>query len=673
MAQIVIQKDGTEVSRQTLTKRLVSLGRAPKCEVLLGDPDVSSLHANLLTTEEGCRLIDPGSTNGIFVGGKRVREHLLKDGDVFQIGRFRITFQEDDDLEKTAVTVLEQDFLAQSQTLLNEIKRSRLEPILEKAQDSEAGLALRHSIDELDQTLSSAQRAQAQLKTLLHMAEVINSAKGFDSTLSAILDTVLEATNMERGVIVLYDDEKKLHPVVSVGLSGDETQEHGGLISTSVVNKALDSGEPVIMSDIQDEAGELKSARSIVAQNILATICLPLKSRTGKMLGVLYMDSRLSVMSATHVSHDFLRMFGIFAATAIQTRQMAQREKEISEELAAAREREKLQARLQSLEQENKLLVKRAGETRLGNLIGMSPVMQKMYGLIEKVAPTDVTVMITGETGTGKGVAAKAIHDYSERRNRDFITIDCASIPSELLESELFGHEKGAFTGAIQQKKGRIELAEGGTLFLDEIGDLSLPLQSKMLRFLQEKSFERVGGNKTMVINVRVLAATNKDLKKEVEEKRFREDLYYRLCGVSIQIPPLRDREEDVLVLAGSFLAEIREQNNLAIKGFSPEAKNAILQAPWQGNVRQLKNVVQRAAILTSGEYIGVEDLGLETTEATTGVTLKEARETTDKQLIRKHLMYNKGNQSKTARDLDIDRGTLRELMKKYGIEETDA
>jgi transcriptional regulator with GAF, ATPase, and Fis domain len=655
-----------------LQKKLTSLGRAPQCDIVLADPDVSSLHANVVCGMDGvCRLIDPGSTNGTFVQGKQIQEHLLKDNDDIRIGRFRILFHAEDALEKTAVSLLEQDFIAKSQALLSDIKGAQLPQLLDKTQDIEAGRTLKKSLEELDSSLLSARRSHEQLKTLLHMAEVINSAKGFDTVLTAILDSALSATGMERGVIVLYDEEKRLLPSVTVGLEKDKVKNGGSVISYSVVNKALVDDEPVILSDM-DEAGDLKNAQSVVAQNIKATVCLPLKSRTGKLMGALYMDSRLTTLNKANISPDFLRMFGIFAATAIQTRQMTQREKEISEELAAAREREKFLNQLKVLEQENKRLVKKTGDAKFGNLLGTSGPMQKLFSFIEKVAPTDVTVLITGETGTGKGVVARVIHDMSERRVKEFVTIDCASIPSELLESELFGYEKGAFTGAVQQKKGRIELAEGGTLFLDEIGDMSLHLQSKMLRFLQEKSFERVGGNKTLVINVRVLAATNKELKREVEEKRFREDLYYRLCGVTLHVPPLRDRGEDNFVLANTFLNEIKDQNSLGIKGFTPDAKNAILHYSWQGNVRQLKNVIQRAAILCNDEYIKAEDLGLETSTAAEGATLKEAREETDKKLIKQQLLFHKGNLSKTSRALDIDRGTLRELMKKYGIEEME-
>ncbi len=670
MAQLSISKDGNDIKLYSIQKKLISLGRALICDVVLTDSDVSSLHANIICDAENeHRLIDQGSTNGTFVNGKRIKEYDLTDGDTFRIGRYIIKFISKNDFDKTEVMVLDQDFIAQSRTLLSEIKGSQLPQLLEKTQNIEASRVLVKSLENLDLSLVSACTAQEQLKTLLHIAEVINSARGLDTVLSVILDSALNATGMARGSVMLYDEEKHLYPAVSVGLENDGSDDKNRIVSESVINKALVSGEPVVLSDM-DDALEFKNAQSIVSQNIKATVVLPLKSRTGKLIGALYMDNCLASVNKSNISPDFLRMFGIFAATAIQTHQMAHHEKKISEELAVAREREKFQEQLKALEKENKILVKKSGVSRFENFLGTSQEMQKLYGFIEKVAPTEATVLIMGETGTGKGVVAKIIHDLSERKEGEFVTIDCASIPGELLESELFGHEKGAFTGAIQQKKGRIELSDNGTLFLDEIGDMPLNLQAKMLRFLQEKKFERVGGNKTLSMNARVIAATNKDIKKAVEDKRFREDLYYRLCGITLCIPPLRERGEDSFVLANSFLNDAREANNLKIKGFTSEARNIIIHYTWQGNVRQLKNVVLRAAILCNGEFISGEDLGLEPFSLTNAVTLKEARDASDKKLIRQQLLYNNGNQSKTARALDIDRGTLRDLMKKFSIEE---
>jgi two-component system NtrC family response regulator len=391
------------------------------------------------------------------------------------------------------------------------------------------------------------------------------------------------------------------------------------------------------------------------------------------MIGALYLDTRLSAISKAELSSEYLKLFGLFAATTVQTRQLSQREKELEGSLLAIKEHERHEREQKVIDDERAKIAAAARKGRLDTMLGRSTVIDKLYSFIDKVAPTDVSVLITGETGTGKGVAARAIHELSNRKLKPFITIDCASIPSELLESELFGYEKGAFTGAAAQKKGRIEMAEEGTLFLDEIGDMSLGLQAKLLRFLQERSFERVGGNKTIVVNVRVIAATNKELKSAVANKSFREDLYYRLCGVQLHVPPLRERGDDAYVLAVRFLDEIIKDNNLPVKGFTPEAKNAILSYSWQGNIRQLKNVINRAAILCPGDHVGLDDLGFEPGHGGSGIgTLKEAREDADKRVIQQHLLMNRRNLSKSARTLDIDRGTLRELMKRYGIAEVE-
>ncbi len=657
-----ICKDNTEVNRFNITKKLVSIGRATGCDLVLNDPAVSQLHATIIKSYDGVyRLIDPGSTNGVFIKGNRIQEHELHDGDEIVICSYTISYSEKDNPDSVEIAILDEDYISKSQALLSELRNTA---------DSESVRALKGTLEELDRALSDAHKAHERLTPLLRMAEQTNSPKGIDSALIAIIEIALKAIGMERGAVLLFDDEKRLQIRASIGFG----RESGGIessVSMSVVKKATDTNIPVIVSDI-DEASEIGSAVSIVAQNIRATVCLPLRSRTGKTLGALYMDTRLSAISKAELSPDYLTLFALFAATAIQTRQLSQREKELEEALTSLRDKERRFSAQGVMDREKESVISRVKGGSLSVMLGKSDAMEKLYGLIKRVAATEVTILITGETGTGKGVAAKVIHDLSNRKDKPFVTIDCASIPSELLESELFGYERGAFTGAVAQKKGRVELADGGTLFLDEIGDMPLGLQAKLLRFIQEKSFERVGGNKTMSIDVRVIAATNKELKSAVANKLFREDLYYRLCGVQLSVPPLRERGEDAYYLALCFMDEVVKENSLQIKGFTPEARNAILSYSWQGNIRQLKNVINRSAILCTGEYIDLDDLGLDPDHFGEIVTLKDAREESDKRVIQQHLLMNRKNLSKAARTLDIDRGTLRELMKKYGITESE-
>ncbi|MEN6485144.1 MAG: PEP-CTERM-box response regulator transcription factor [Syntrophobacteraceae bacterium] len=326
--------------------------------------------------------------------------------------------------------------------------------------------------------------------------------------------------------------------------------------------------------------------------------------------------------------------------------------------------------RVHQLENEHRELQSKIAGKVFDEIIGTSPQMQEVFGSIEKVAGTEVPVLILGESGTGKELVARAIHRRSARKDGPFIAINCAAIPENLLESELFGHEKGAFTGAHAMRKGRVEMAQDGTLFLDEIGDLPLPLQSKLLRFLQEHSIERIGGRRDIPVDTRVLAATNRNLLQAMHENRFREDLYYRLAVVSIQLPALREREGDVMLLATSFLQNYAAEMKKKIAGFSPDALRLIESYDWPGNVREIENRVKRAVIMAQRSRISPEDMQLESREAPReAVSLKEAREKVERELILQSLSRNNLNLTRTAADLGISRPTLYELMDKLGIE----
>jgi two-component system NtrC family response regulator len=321
------------------------------------------------------------------------------------------------------------------------------------------------------------------------------------------------------------------------------------------------------------------------------------------------------------------------------------------------------------LEREFRELQHRVASGSFEGMLGASPQMQEVFTAIRKVATTDAPVLITGENGTGKELAALAIHRNGNRRDGPFIAINCGAIPESLLESELFGHEKGAFTGAHIQRKGRVELAQGGTLFLDEIGDLSGPLQVKLLRFLQEHRIERIGGREQIEVDVRVIAATNRDLKSAMKEGRFREDLYYRLGVVAIPLPPLRDREGDVPLLATTLLQKFGAEAKKKIAAFTPQALRALERYPWPGNVRELENRVKRAVIMAEGAKITPADLDLASGPGKyEGTTLKEVREAVEKELVQRALKRHNGNVTRAATELDVSRPTMYELMEKLGI-----
>lgn len=306
------------------------------------------------------------------------------------------------------------------------------------------------------------------------------------------------------------------------------------------------------------------------------------------------------------------------------------------------------------------------------NMIGKSPSLQKVNNLINKVADSKISILITGESGVGKEVVADAIQQKSSRRDKPFIKVHCAALSESLLESELFGHEKGAFTGAETLHKGKFELADGGTIFLDEIGEINPGVQVKLLRVLQEKKFERVGGEKTIEVDVRVISATNKTLENEVKQKHFREDLYFRLKGIEIMVPPLRERKDDIPLLLNNFLSKYNKENNKNIKGFSNSAKNILFNYDWPGNVRELQHCVESAVVMASGDEIQAEDLTIKLEDKKNssgilvpyGISLEDA----EKMIILENLESNNGNKTKTADILKIGRKTLHRKLNEYGL-----
>jgi len=325
------------------------------------------------------------------------------------------------------------------------------------------------------------------------------------------------------------------------------------------------------------------------------------------------------------------------------------------------------------LEQEQRVMRKRLNGATFEGMIGTCQKMQEVYAVIRKVATTDAPVLVMGDSGTGKELVARAIHRLSIRQSSPFTVINCGAIPENLLESELFGHEKGAFTGAHIQRKGRIEMAEGGSLFLDEIGELPMNLQVKLLRFLQERVVERVGGREQIDVDTRVIAATNRDLKEAMKVGTFREDLYFRLGVILIFLPPLRERGEDIILLAKAFLERYADENRKKIKGFTDQAIDAIAQFPWPGNVRELENRVKRAVIMAEGAKILPQDLDMEEVAplpktAYESMSLKEARESLEKEMLLRSLGRNKGNLTKAAQDLGVSRPTFYDMMDKFNV-----
>ncbi len=325
--------------------------------------------------------------------------------------------------------------------------------------------------------------------------------------------------------------------------------------------------------------------------------------------------------------------------------------------------------RLADLERENRqLLARQATETPLDGLITRDPGMLKVCRLVERVAPTTATVLLLGESGTGKEVLARGLHELSSRHDKRFVAINCAAIPENLLESELFGHEKGAFTGAIKQTLGKIEVADGGTLFLDEIGDLPQALQAKLLRFLQERTIERIGGRDEIAVDVRVICATHRNLRELIAEGTFREDLFYRLSEIVVTIPPLRERAGDAALLAHAFVQRFARQNGRDKLVLREDALDAIQRHRWPGNVRELENCIKRAVIMADGASITADDLGLEIPDEATPLNLRAARDEAERQAVLKVMSRVEGNIARAADLLGISRPTLYDLLNRFGL-----
>ncbi len=328
---------------------------------------------------------------------------------------------------------------------------------------------------------------------------------------------------------------------------------------------------------------------------------------------------------------------------------------------------------LHRIEAENRRLAEKVGKdkTVLGTLITGAPEMVKVARTIERVANTDASIMLLGASGTGKELLARGLHDASPRRGGAFVAINCAAIPENLLESELFGHEKGAFTGAVKTTEGKIECAHGGTLVLDEVGDIPLPLQVKLLRFLQERTIERIGGRKAIPVDTRIVCATHRDLDAMIAEQTFRDDLYYRLAEIVVSIPSLAERPGDAGLLAKAFLTRFAREMNPAVKGFAPDALAALDTHDWPGNVRELENRVKRAVIMADGKLVSAEDLDLvpPQTDVLDALNLKCAREQVDRKVIRRALARTEGNISGSAKLLGVSRPTLYDLLKQYDLQ----
>lgn len=479
----------------------------------------------------------------------------------------------------------------------------------------------------------------ATYRHLLDLAESLLAQTESESLLDNVMDAIVELTGAEKGFIVLEGDDGLAVPVAR-GADRHALEDPTGAYSDSIVQSVLKDGQPRMIADaLRDH--DFSGSVSVHQLSLSSVLCVPLRI-DGQLSGVAYVGNS-NIVNHFHERHlEALKIFAAFVSLILGQAD-----------------------RLQKLRADNARLREALDHARFGSLIGASDSMRAVYRRVERVAATDVSVLILGETGTGKELIAREIHRRSDRRDGPFVTINCGAIPEALLESELFGYVKGAFTGAQTSRVGRFQAAHGGTLFLDEIGEMPMALQVKILRALQERSVTRVGDTRPEAVDIRILAATHRDLQRAIAEDAFREDLYYRLNVVNLELPPLRTRGEDVILLAQFFLEKFAEEYGTGPRSLSKTARVALRRAAWPGNIRQLENHLRKAVILAESSVLSEEDLGLGENMEQRLLPLHEAREAWQRQYLRDALALNNGNRTQTARELGVDPRTIFRFLEK--------
>jgi Nif-specific regulatory protein len=544
----------------------VTIGREASNLLPVSDHSVSRRHC-LIRREAGAfKVIDLESFNGTLVNGLPVGEQALSHGDHITLGHVRFLFllhESEDGSSRSPVELYEAGAPPPSTIRLE--RRDAPYPEL-----GDAGAALPPSA-----------RLARDFNALLKISSTLGAVRELEPLQRQLLDTALETIHAERAAILLVGENTD-EWLTAFGTDKKSAAEQPVRISRSVAEQVLREGVAVLCRDVAEHR-DFGRAESLLASAVHSLLCVPLVIR-GRVVGLIYLDTSNPATIFDEADLRLLAAVGGIASVAVENVR-----------------------HVGWLAGENRRLHQEI--TLEHNMIGESAPMRAVYRLIERIAPADSTVLIRGESGTGKELAAHAIHANSGRSLGPFVAINCAVLSEALLESELFGHEKGAFTGAVSQKRGKLEIADGGTLFLDEVGELAPATQAKLLRVLQERNFERLGGTRTISVDVRVIAATNRNLEEAVRQGTFRQDLYYRLNVISLTLPPLRERREDIPLLAYFFAAKYSKKCKRMVNGISPEARACLSAYDWPGNVRELENAVERAVVLGNTDVILPDDL----------------------------------------------------------------
>jgi len=612
-----------------LDKSEISIGRDKTNDIRIPDRSISRQHCVIKTDGENFTIIDCESFNGTFVNGETVKQQSLDHGDRVTLGDVRFLFFE------------------------HETDDEAIPQIVEFGSDISAGSTIR--LEKKDalylnsaqvlKSLSPTDTATRNLSALLQLNVELGKLRDLEALQTAVFDALFDALPASRGAILLLEENlENVTAAFSRNKAGETNQPL--TISQTAAEQVIREKTAILCQNVKTDALYNK-ANSLLTSQTDSLLCAPLTTGE-KIAGIIYLDTSGGAQNFDENHLQFLMaVAGIVSVVLENIRHLEW----------LSRENQRLRAEI-NLEH---------------NMIGESAPMQKVFRFIEKAAPTGATVLIRGESGTGKELVANAIHENSPRAEKPFIAINCAALSEHLLESELFGHERGAFTTALTQKKGKIEIADSGTLFLDEVGEMSLPTQVKLLRVLQEREFERVGGTRTIKVDVRVIAATNRDLESQIKNGNFRPDLYYRLNVVELVMPPLRERRADIAPLADYFVEKYSRKCNRKVSGISKEARNLLTNYDFPGNVRELENAVERAVVLGNSEIILPEDLPESILESESAELLpvmeyQKAVNEMKKGLILKTLEQADGNYTEAAKLLGLHPTNLHRLIRTLDI-----
>jgi transcriptional regulator with GAF, ATPase, and Fis domain len=612
----------------------VSIGRDSSNQLWAPDPALSRRHCLVVASGEQVSIRDLGSRNGTLVNGVPVEQQQMRHGDQIYVGDSVLLFLLNADGEHSARNPVEfQDTAAFEGS-----------PLLLRAEDS-----LYLQPEKAVASLPPSARRARDLNSLLKVATGIGGIRDQESLQWQLLGFIFDVVPAERGAVLLCD-----HPEEFTSTAAWDRVRgpgHPVRVSRTVVQRAVKERIGLVVSDVMGNEA-LRQVKTLFELKVKSLLCVPLVV-AGRVLGAIYLDTANPTVQFDEGHLQVMTAVAGIASLAFDNVRHWENLRQENQELRAEIELEH-------------------------NMVGGSLAMRKVFDFIRRVAPTDSTVLVQGESGTGKELVARAFHRNSSRAERPFVAINCAAIAETLLESELFGHEKGAFTGAANQKKGKVEVAEGGTLFLDEIGELALGLQAKLLRVLQEREFERLGGTRPIKLNIRLVAATNRSLPEAVKAGTFRNDLYYRLNVVTLNMPPLRERREDISVLADHFAAKASRKCGMRLKPLSSEALASLMHYDWPGNVREPENAMERALVLGSTDSILPDDLPeavLEAGSTTAGSTDKYhgSIKETKKQLILQALHQANGSYIEAAKALGMHPNSLLRLIRNLDLKAVKA